>query len=278
MVALACWAAAFAAPAAADATPWQVEAVALHLEAGGYTEVRVTKRVFGGFAVQALDGDRFVMILLSPDGLRVSHAELFEDADADGVFESDEALGLDGTATLRALVAEAVKAGPADAAPDATPRDIAGGDVQDPAHAQKQESLFAPAAVKAYGKENVGAFGIGAEASETLWDTDAEGSQRRGRTTTDTKFMSGFATTERSAWAINKGGPQGDFAPLALSIDQADGAGIRDAVTSAAPNAETLGASLTLGAPNADDLRAAILATTPTADSIRALIPVPGGQ
>ena len=71
--------------AGAVTLPERVAAVAAGLERSGYTDVRVTERIFGGFAIQGKKGTDFAIIALDADGKMLNHAELFRDVDGDGV-------------------------------------------------------------------------------------------------------------------------------------------------------------------------------------------------
>jgi len=261
--------------AAATLLPAQVAAVAAGLETAGYTDVRVTERVFGGFAIEGLKGSDFAVIVVDAEGNMLDHAELFRDEDDDGVFETNETLGKAGRAALRSLIVEALVA-----LPESTERDVRFGNLDTVGFAQNVENLFATGGMRVGAGQRLGSGSI-ALLDETLsLATDAEGLQRRGETQVQLKSMVGFGLLSLSATGTNPGGASGGFAPLTIILPEMVTSGvnaedIRSSVTSTTPDAEALKAALTAGAPSAEALTAQIMSTAPTTESIRASFTAP---
>lgn len=260
---------------AAMSLPPQVAAVATGLESAGYTDVRVTERIFGGFAIEGIKGTDFAMIVVDAEGNMLDHAELFRDEDGDGVFETGETLGNPGRATLRALIVEALSA-PA----ESTERNVQFGNLDTVGFAQNAETLFATGGMRINAGQRLGSGKI-AVLDETLsLEADADGLQRRGESQLQTKSMVGLGLLSLSATGTNTGGASGGFAPLTITLPETVTSGvnaedIRSSVTSTSPDAEALQASITAGAPSAEALTAQIMSTVPTAESIRATVAAP---
>lgn len=259
--------------------PTTVDAVAASLEDAGYTEVAVTLRVFGGYVLQARKGDAFVMVALGADGVTLDHAEVFRDSDGDGVFGSDEALGPDETQPLRLMVTTALSAPDPDPdGPDGGTGDVRGGVVEIAGFAQRPESLFAGASLRASAREVLGSGHVVStvEREETIEDT--RGGQRRAVQTLQSQSMSGFEIRDQIATVMQPGGAPGEFQPLTFAGGFADADAIRADALSQTPDAESLRNSITGAAPDAEALRTRILGSIPSADAIRGAIVPPAPQ
>lgn len=267
----ACLAALILSPVAAGASPGAapvpaaVAEIAATLEAQGYTQVRVTERIFGGYVVEGRKGADFAMIALLDDGRTLDHTELFRDADADGVFEQAETTGPAAQAALRSLVT-ATLAKPAGTT--TTTRTALSGQTDIAGFNQQVTTLFAPRGMKVEATERLGSGGMMVQDTTQRRDLDADGVQRRGSVTTQTRSMAEFGSLNLSAVTALPGGPQGSFAPLTISAGDAAAnaalaSGIRSTVTASTPDATALRASILSTAPSADAIRAGI--TPPTA-------------
>jgi hypothetical protein len=261
--------------AAAVTLPAPVAAVAAGLEHAGYTDVRVTERVFGGFAIEGTKGADFAMIVVDAQGMMLDHAELFRDADGDGVFETNETLGLPGRSTLRDLIFEALAA-PA----EPTERDVNVGTLDTPGFGQNMESLFATGGLRLDAGQRLGSGSISFVDESLSLDQDGEGLQRRGDSQSQLKTTTGLGMLTLSATATNRGGASGTFAPLTINLPGTVTSGvnaedIRSSVTSNGPDGEALGNSITAMAPSAAALTEQIMSNAPTAESIRATITAP---
>lgn len=261
--------------AGAVTLPAPVAAVIAGLEKAGFTDVRVTERIFGGFAIQGRKGAEFALIAMDAQGRLLDHAELFRDADNDGVFETDETLGTRGQTALRDLVIAAL------AAPAGTAEiDLRYGDTDVAGFKQGQDSLFAPGGLQIQANETLGSGGMSAREESVSLDADQTGYQRRGARTVQQESMAGFGLLSLSATAALPGGIGGAFAPLTIDTPQGVGSGvneaeIRSSVAANAPDAAALQASITAAAPNATALTASIVANAPTAEQVRAGISAP---
>lgn len=263
------------ASAGAVTLPDPIAAVVAGLERSGYTNVRVTERIFGGFTIQGNKGNDFAMIALDAEGKMLDHAEMFRDADGDGVFETNETLGVAGRDALRTLVMSALAA-PA----GTTDRDVTFGLADTPGFAQNMESLFAPGGLRISAGQELGSGGIGFQEKMVSLDADAEGIQRRGERRVQQESMAGFGILSFSAQTAGSGGVTGSFAPLTVDAPTSVDAGvnaeeIRSSVNANAPDRTALQNSITAGAPNAAELTQQIVSAAPTAESIRAGITAP---
>lgn len=261
--------------ASAFAMPAPVAAVAAGLEHAGYTDVRVTERVFGGFAIEGTKGADFAMIVVDAQGMMLDHAELFRDADGDGVFETNETLGLPGRSTLRDLIFEALSA-----SAEPTKRDVNAGTLDTPGFAQNAESLFATGGLRLSAGQRLGSGSLALLDERLSLDDDGEGLQRRGDSQSQLKTTAGLGMLMLSATATTNGGASGTFAPLTINLPETVTSGvtaedIRASITSNGPDAESLGNSITAMAPVAAALTEQIMSKAPTAESIRATITAP---
>ncbi len=257
--------------AGAVTLPERVAAVAAGLERSGYTDVRVTERIFGGFAIQGKKGTDFAIIALDADGKMLNHAELFRDVDGDGVFESTETLGMPGRATLRNLILDAL-----DEPPSNADRDLAYGDANAAGFQQNMDSLFAPGGLRLDAGERLGSGGIATKDEVSLLNADGNGMQRRGERREQQQSMVRQGVLSLSATATNLGGVTGSFAPLAIDVGSAAAAEeIRNSVSANAPDQAALQSAITAASPSAAELTQQILSATPTAESIRAGITAP---
>lgn len=261
--------------AAAVTLPAPVAAVIVGLEKAGYTDVRVTERIFGGFAIQGRKGGDFALIAIDAQGQLLDHAELFRDADNDGVFETDETLGTRGQVALRDLVIASLAATKGSAE-----RDLNYGTVDVAGFKQNANSLFAPGGLRVVANETLGSGGMSQHEQSVSLDADGTGYQRRGVRTVQQDSMAGFGLLSLSATAVLPGGVSGAFAPLSVDTPQGVTSGvneaeIRSSVAANAPNAAALQASITSAAPNAAALTATIMAAAPTAEQVRAGISAP---
>jgi hypothetical protein len=184
------------AAAGAVTLPSAIAAVAAGLEAAGYTDVRVTERIFGGFAIQGTKGADFAMIALDAEGKMLDHAELFRDADGDGVFETDETLGLAGRTVLRELIVAALEAKPGSAE-----RELSYGAVDGAGFAQNMETLFATGGLRLDAGQTLGSGGVASTERFLSLDADVDGTQRRGEKREQLQTMAGFGRVD----------PCGDF-------------------------------------------------------------------
>lgn len=255
--------------------PAPVAAIATGLEKAGYTSVLVTERIFGGFAIQGRKGTDFAMIVLDADGQMLDHAELFRDADGDGVFETNETLGQSGRSTLRKLIVAAL-----DAKPGSAERDLLWGTADKPGFAQESTTLFATGGLRLDASQTLGSGGIAIEEKSLSLNSDEDGFQRRGEQRVQQKSMVGLGELSLSATATTPGGALGTFAPLTVNVPAGVSSGvnaqqIRSDVAATAPNAAALTSTITAAAPSAQALTQQILSTAPTADSIRAGITAP---
>lgn len=261
------------AQAGAVTLPAPVAAVAAGLEQSGYTNVRVTERIFGGFAIQGTKGTDFAIIVLDAKGNMLDHAELFRDADGDGVFETDETLGNPGRDALRNVI-RASLAAPA----PSNERELQYGEIDSAGFAQNAESLFAPGGLRVEGGQQLGSGGIASTEKMVSLDSDGAGVQRRGERRVQQESMSGIGVLSFSAQTADIGGATGSFAPLTTEIQTsvaATAAEIRSGVAADAPDRTALQNTITAGAPSAAALTEQILSATPTAESIRAGISAP---
>lgn len=263
------------ATAGAVTLPAPIAAIASGLEKAGYTDVRVTERVFGGFAIQATKGADFAMIALDAEGKMLDHAELFRDVDGDGVFETDETLGIPGRTILRDLISAALEA-----PPGSTDRKLSSGAVDSAGFAQHMETLFATGGLRLDAGQTLGSGGIASTEKLLSLDADGDGIQRRGESRVQQQTMAGFGVLQLSATGSNKGGITGTFAPLTVDVPDGVSSGvnaedIRSDVAANAPDAAALQSSITAAAPSAAALTQQILSTAPTAESVRATITAP---
>ncbi len=261
--------------AGAVTLPTPVSAVANGLQTAGYSDVRVTERIFGGFAIQGRKGTDFAMIVLDAEGQMLDHAELFRDADGDGVFETNETLGQPGRATLRKLIVASL-----DAKPGSAERDVLGGTADQPGFAQQSTTLFAPGGLRFGASQTLGSGGVALEEQSLSLNSDADGFQRRGERRVQQQSMVGLGMLSLSATATTPGGALGTFAPLTVNVPTGISSGvdaqqIRSDVAASAPNAAALTSTITAAAPSAAALTQQILSNVPTADSIRAGITAP---
>jgi hypothetical protein len=261
--------------AAAGTVPAAVAAVAAGLENAAYTDVLVTERIFGGFAIEGTKGADFAMIIVDAQGMMLDHAELFRDADGDGVFETNETLGLPGRNTLRDLIFEALAA-PA----DPTEREVNFGTLDTAGFGQNMESLFATGGLRLNAGQRLGSGNIALLDESLSLDGDSEGLQRRGDSQTQLQTMTGLGILTLSATATNRGSASGTFAPLMINLPGTVTSGvnaedIRSSVTSNIPDAKALGNSITAVAPSAAALTEQIMFNAPTAESIRATTTAP---
>jgi hypothetical protein len=258
--------------AAAGTVPVPVAAVAVGLENAAYTDVLVTERIFGGFAIEGTKGADFAIIIVDAQGKMLDHAELFRDADGDGVFEANETLGLPGRNTLRDLIFEAL-ATPA----DQTEREVNFGTLDTAGFGQNIKSLFAIGGLRLNAGQRLGSGSIALLDESLSLDVDREGLQRRGDSQTQLQTMTGFGILKLSAAATNGGGAGGAFAPLMISLPGAVTSGvnaedIRSSVTSNILDAKALENSIMALAPSAVALTEQIMINAPTVESIRAII------
>jgi hypothetical protein len=263
------------AQAGAITLPAPVAAVAAGLERSGYTDVRVTERIFGGFAIQGTKGTDFAIIALDAQGKMLDHAELFRDADGDGVFETDETLGNPGREALRTLIRTSL-AEPA----TATDRDLKFGETDSAGFSQNMDSLFAPGGLRIEAGQQLGSGGVALAEKMVSLDSDGTGIQRRGERRVQQESMAGFGVLSFSAQTASSGGVTGSFAPLTIDAPTGVTAGanaeeIRNGVAANTPDRTALQNTITAGAPSAADLTQQILSTAPTAESIRAGITAP---
>jgi hypothetical protein len=263
------------AAAGAVTLPAPVAAVAAGLEKAGFTDVRVTERIFGGFAIQATKGEEFAMIALDADGKMLDHAELFRDADGDGVFETNETMGVPGRNALRDLIFAALDAPPASA-----DRQLNFGAVDGAGFEQNSETLFATGGLRVNASQTLGSGGIASSEKMLSLDYDGEGLQRRGERRVQQQTMAGLGSLTLSASATETGGITGGFAPLTVDVstgvtNAVDAEGIRSNVAANTPDAAALRSAITAAAPSAAALTEQILSTAPTAESIRAGITAP---
>lgn len=261
--------------AAAVTLPASIAAVAAGLESAGYTDVRVTERIFGGFAIEGVKGTDYAMIVADPKGNMLDHAELFRDSDGDGVFEASETLGIPGSTTLRRLIAEAL-----DAPPPSTQRAAKLANSDTAGFGQSMESLFASGGMRLDAAQRLGNGSVVMSEMTQSLHADAEGFQRRGESRTQLNSTTGLGLKTISAIATLPGGISGGFAPLTIDLPDSFTNGvnaeeIRTNVISSAPDANALQASISASTPSAVALTAQILSTTPTANSIRATITGP---
>lgn len=263
------------AAAGAVTLPAPIAAIAAGLEKAGYTDVRVTERVFGGFAIQGMKGTDFAMIALDAEGKMLDHAEIFRDADGDGVFETDETLGIPGRTALRDLIFAAL-----DAPNVSSERELKYGAVDGAGFSQNMETLFAPGGLRLDAGQTLGSGGIASTEKLLSLDGDTEGKQRRGELREQTQTMTGFGILSLSATATNRGGITGSFAPLTVDLPDSissgvDAEAIRSTVAANTPDAAALQSTITAAAPSAAALTQQIMSSAPTADSIRSGITAP---
>lgn len=263
------------AAAGAVTLPAPVAAVAAGLEKAGFTDVRVTERIFGGFAIQATKGEEFAMIVLDAEGQMLDHAELFRDADGDGVFETNETLGLPGRTALQGLIVAALDAPSASA-----DRQLNYGAVDGAGFEQNSETLFATGGLRVNAGQTLGSGGIASSEKMLSLDYDGEGLQRRGERRVQQQSMAGLGSLTLSASATETGGIMGGFAPLTVDVpngvtNAVDAEGIRNTVAANTPDAAALQSAIMAAAPSASALTQQILSTAPTAESIRASITAP---
>lgn len=190
--------------AMAATLPAPVAAVANGLENAGYTDVRVTERIFGGFAIQGRKGGDFAMIVLDAEGQMLDHAELFRDADGDGVFETDETLGQPGRSTLRKLIATSL-----DAKPGSAERDLLAGNTDQPGFSQDMTTLFAPGGLRVQANQTLGSGGIAVVDQSLSLNSDSDGYQRRGEQRTQLQTMSGLGVLSLAADVTTPAGSTG---------------------------------------------------------------------
>lgn len=241
--------------------PAPVAEIAATLEAQGYTQVRVTERIFGGYVVEGRKGADFALIILQEDGRTLDHTELFRDADNNGIFAQDETTGPAAQAGLRSLVT-ATLAKPATAAG----RKADGETNENIGFAQQGTTLFAPRGLRLDASERLGSGGLAILDSTERRDIDAEGVQRRATFTTQTRTLSTFGSLSLSASTALPGGPAGSFAPISIpGVDSETRTEMANSIRS----------TVTATAPDATALKAAILSTAPSADAIRAGITPP---
>jgi hypothetical protein len=263
------------AAAGAATLPAPIAAVAAGLERAGYTDVRVTERIFGGFAIQGKKGADFAMVVLDADGKMLDHAELFRDVDGDGVFETNETLGMPGRTVLRGLIIAAL-----DAPPGSAERKLNYGTVDGAGFEQNAQTLFAKGGLRVDAEQTLGSGGIASTEQILSLNYDAEGIQRRGESRVQQKTMSGLGSLTLSATAVEAGGVTGGFAPLTVDVPTnvtsgVDAEGIRRDVAANTPDAAALKESITANTPSAAALTQQIMSTAPTAESIRASITAP---
>lgn len=261
--------------AGAATLPAPIAAVAAGLEKAGYTDVRVTERVFGGFAIQGMKGTDFAMIALNAEGKMLDQAEIFRDVDVDGVFETDETLGIPGRDILRDLIVAALEAPPASAE-----RELKYGAVNASGFTQNMQTLFAPGGLRLDAGETLGSGGVASREKILMLDTDGDGLQRRGEKRVQEQTMAGLGFLTLSATATTKGGITGSFAPLTVDVPDGitsgvDAEEIRNTVAANTPDAAALESSIIAASPSAAALTAQIMSTAPTAESIRATITAP---
>lgn len=255
--------------AMADGIPAPVASVALMLKKAGYTDVAVGQRVFGGYVVQARDGDIFALFTIRPDGATLDTAELFRDRDDDGIFADDEALHLNdaqplATAVRQALAAPASADGPATLTAEDT--------LSMPGFAQSHDPLFAGASLMVTATERVGSGAVTTQSEQTGAKRSVRGSAFESFNVIETTSFSGLNDRQAAASVIERGGVVGSFAPLSFGTNGADADALRAAAIAAAPEADSLRESLTFGAPDAVAVETAIRAGIPSADAIRATI------
>ncbi|OYU19385.1 MAG: hypothetical protein CFE34_05635 [Rhodobacteraceae bacterium PARR1] len=255
--------------------PTAVAAVANGLQTAGYSDVRVTERIFGGFAIQGRKGTDFAMIVLDAEGRMLDHAELFRDTDGDGVFETDETLGQPGRATLRKLIVASL-----DAKPGSAERDVLEGTADQPGFAQQSTTLFATGGLRLDASQTLGSGGVASQEQTLSLNSDGEGMQRRGEKRVQQETMAGLGILSLSATATTSGGADGTFAPLTVNVPTGISSGvdaqqIRSDVAGNAPDAASLTSTITAASPTAAALTQQILSNVPSADSIRAGITAP---
>lgn len=260
--------------AGATTVPAAVAAVAAGLERAGYTNVRVTERIFGGFAIEGRKGGDFAIITLDARGEMLDHAELFRDKDGDGVFETNETLGTPGRGQLRDLVVSSLKE------PVSTERVVQTGNVENAGFGQGIGTLFAQGGLRVDAHERLGSGGLATEEKVISLAQDGVGMQRRGERRFQQQSVSGLGLLSLSATTAAPGGAVGSFAPLTVDVPQpvdsgVDGAAIRSEVAANSPDATALRAQITANAPSASALTQQITSAAPTAESIKAGIAAP---
>jgi hypothetical protein len=261
--------------AAAVTMPALVAAVAGGLENAGYTDVRVTERVFGGFAIEGTKDADFAIIVVDYQGIILDHAELFRDADGDGVFEVSETLGLPGSSTLRDLIFEALAA-----SAEPTQRNVNVGTLDVPGFGQNRGSLFATGGLRLDAGERLGSGSFALLDQGLSLGEDGDGLQRRGVSQKQLLTMTGLGMLTLSATATGPGGQSGSFAPLSVNLPGAFTSGanvedIRSKVAGSSPDSQVLRAAITAVAPSAADLIEQIKSNVPTAEVIHATITTP---
>jgi hypothetical protein len=255
--------------AQADGIPQPVAAVAAMLEAKGYSDVAVGQRVFGGYVVQGRTGDTFLLLTILRDGSTLGTAELFRDANADGVFANDEALHPTEVAAIAVQVRQTMAA-PA-TGEETPPVELALEETRlMPGFAQRSDPLFAGASLRTDASERLWSGTVTTRRTLTERNEDTEGSALRSFRLSESTVLAGLGERQATASVTERGGVRGTFAPLSLNLP--DAGAIRDATVANAPDAEAMRQSLTAAAPDAEALQAAIVSQVPTADAIRATV------
>ena len=236
--------------------PAPVAAAAATLSNMGYSEVGVSLRVFGGYALHGQKEGVFVTIALSSDAKTLVSAMLFRDLDGNGVFGQDESLGPSETRPLTILIKTALSDPASVAAPTGTaaPEENVARDVDIPGFTQIFQTLPIGPILQITASERLGVGTPVLEETRTEISATSDGGQDNGQHVTQVTSVAGLHLRDRNTAVSGSG-------VTSVTLSQVDVAAIRASVTSAAPDGNVL--------------RESILASVPTSDSIRAGIAAP---
>lgn len=258
-----------AAQPSSAAVPDQVSSVAAALKTLGYEDVAFTTRVFGGYVLQGHKGDDFVMVALGKGAEEITLVEIYHDANANGVFATDEQVD---PAEARALQAEVEALRDGEAASDDEETSETPSEISIAGYKQQTEALFAGASVQSSAHEELGSDGLVTTETDTQTDVDITGEQSHKRETTQTISFPALTIKDSFTSVIQPGGATMSFAPLDFPGGLPDSDALRADILSQTPDADALGAAIQGAAGDADSLSAAILAGIPDAETIRASI------